>query len=111
MYVAEFDLGVLPMGDWSMSITLSAFSIPEIFLNLPGYCFDLIKSDDSALYNISITRDDFPEPDTPVTDVIMPRGNFTLILLRLFSLAPKISINPDGSLLLSGIFMNDSPLK
>ena len=38
------------------------------------------------------TREDFPEPDTPVTTVSTPRGNFTSISLRLCSIAPFITM-------------------
>jgi hypothetical protein len=41
VYVAGFDLGVLPIGDWSIFIILSIFSIPVISLCLPGFSFDL----------------------------------------------------------------------
>jgi len=30
MYVAGFERGVRPIGDWSMSMTLSMFSAPRI---------------------------------------------------------------------------------
>ena len=38
-----------------------------------------------ALYNISFINVLFPEPDTPVIQVNLPRGNFTFIFFRLFS--------------------------
>lgn len=38
-------------------------------------------------------REDFPDPDTPVTTVIHSKGIRTLIFLRLFSVAPYISMN------------------
>lgn len=34
--MAGLDLGVLPIGDWSILITLSSFSIPLISLCFPG---------------------------------------------------------------------------
>ena len=40
---------------------------------------------------ISFTRDDFPEPETPVTAINFPNGNLTLIFFKLFSLAPLTS--------------------
>jgi len=43
------------------------------------------------LYNISFINVDLPEPETPVTRVIVPSGIFTLIFFKLFSLAPFIS--------------------
>ena len=36
MYVAGFDLGVLPIGDWSIEIILSMFSTPDTSLCFPG---------------------------------------------------------------------------
>ena len=36
VYVAGFDRGVRPIGDWSMSITLSTCSHPVMRLCLPG---------------------------------------------------------------------------
>ena len=41
VYVAGFDRGVRPIGDWSMSMTLSRYSMPSIRLCLPGAIFDL----------------------------------------------------------------------
>ncbi len=37
VYVAGFERGVLPIGDWSMFIILSMFSSPFISLHLPGF--------------------------------------------------------------------------
>ncbi len=34
--------------------------------------------------------DDFPEPDTPVTEIIQPRGMSTVRSVKLFCLAPNI---------------------
>ena len=53
-----------------------------------------------------------PDPDTPVTQVNFPRGNFTFIFLRLFSLAPTTSTKlPFPSLVVSGTGILISPLK
>ena len=41
---------------------------------------------------ISIIREDFPDPETPVTTVRQPRGIRTLIFLRLFSSAQSMAI-------------------
>jgi hypothetical protein len=38
-YVAALDLGVLPIGDWSISITLSILSIPLMESCFPGMSF------------------------------------------------------------------------
>ena len=41
VYVAGLERGVRPIGDWSMSITLSSCSMPSIVLCRPGTSFDL----------------------------------------------------------------------
>jgi len=43
-------------------------------------------------HNVSKTKVDLPPPDTPVTHVKVPNGNFTSIFLRLLPFAPKIVI-------------------
>ena len=40
------------------------------------------------------TRDDFPEPDTPVKTVIRRLGMSSETPLRLFSRAPRMTIEP-----------------
>ncbi len=40
------------------------------------------------LYRVSSTSVDFPLPETPVTTVRSPMGNFASIFLRLFSRHP-----------------------
>ena len=102
VYVAGLDLGVLPIGDWSMSITLSSCCVPSIPSHSPGTVLALLSLLARVLYNISLTSELLPEPDTPVTQVITPRGNSTSIFLRLFSLAPNTLIEPVGCLLVSG---------
>lgn len=64
-----------------------------------------------CLYKISLTRELFPEPDTPVTQVITPSGNFTSIFFKLFCLAPSTSIYPVGVLRSSGTGILILPLK
>ncbi len=44
------------------------------------------------LYNISFTKLLFPDPDTPVMQIKVPKGMLRLRFLRLFSLAPCILI-------------------
>ena len=53
----------------------------------------LFKTVESFLYIISLTRLDFPDPETPVTPVIVPSGILTFMFLRLFSAAPITSKN------------------
>ncbi|SKV09877.1 Uncharacterised protein [Mycobacteroides abscessus subsp. abscessus] len=42
----------------------------------------------STVARMSLTRVDFPEPDTPVTEVNTPSGKETSMSLRLCSRAP-----------------------
>ena len=75
-----------------MFIILSMFSIPFISLHFPGFSVAPFNSFAIVLYSISLTNVLFPEPDTPVTHVNTPSGNFTLIFFKLFSVAPHTSI-------------------
>ena len=95
VYVAGFDLGVLPIGDWSISMILSINSVPLNPLNGFGIFRDLLllRVKFSALYNVCKISVDFPLPETPVTHVKLPRGIFKLTLSRLFPVAPVISKN------------------
>ena len=92
VYVAGFERGVLPIGDWSMLIILSIFSSPFTSLHFPGFSDAPFSSFAIVLYKTSFTSVDFPEPDTPVTHVNTPNGNFTLIFFKLFSVAFFTSI-------------------
>ena len=72
-------------------------------LFLPGIILALFKSRARVLYKISLISVLFPEPETPVTQTSLPSGIFTFTFLRLFSAAPRISINfPLPSLRFSG---------
>ena len=73
------------MGDWSMSITLSRYSVPVIFSWSPGTFFAPLRWVTRYFFRISFTSEDLPEPETPVTLMNFPRGNSTSIFLRLFS--------------------------
>ena len=79
VYVAGLLLGVLPIGSCDTLTTLSIFFIPTNVLYFPGLSLDLYKLFVSALHKISFTKLLFPLPDTPVTQVNVPRGNFTFI--------------------------------
>ena len=112
VYVAGFDLGVLPIGLWSILIILSIFSIPFISLCLPGFILDLFTLLATLLYKISFISVLFPEPETPVIHTNFPKGIFTFKFLRLFSLAFTISINsPFPSLIVSGTSIVFFPLR
>ena len=58
-----------------------------------------------------IGQENFPEPDTPVMQVIIPSGMFTSMFFRLFSRAPLIVRNPVGFLRSSGTGILILPLK
>ena len=105
VYVAGFDLGVLPIGACDISITLSIFSSPFISLCFPGFSFVLYRFEATALYSISFIKLLFPDPDTPVIHVSVPNGNFTFIFFKLFSLAPFISKNFLFPFLLFQVFL------
>ena len=77
------------MGDWSMLMTLSKYSIPSMPSCFPARVLARLSWAARDLYKISFTREDFPDPDTPVTAMKVPRGNATSTPRRLFSLAPR----------------------
>ena len=67
---------------------------------------------ESAGYKTSLTREDFPLPDTPVMQLNTPSGILTSTFLRLFCLAPLISINlPFDERLAMGTGIESSPLR
>ena len=109
IYVAGFERGVLPIGDWSITMILSIFSEPIIFLWHPTLSLCLfVRSSYNPRYNILFTSVLFPEPDTPVTHINLPNGNSTSMFLRLFSLAPIIFIDfpfPSWRVFGTGIFL------
>lgn len=92
-YVAGLLLGVLPIGSWEIFTTLSISSKPFIDLCFPGITIVPYTLLLKAFSRIWLTSVLLPEPDTPVTSVNVPSGNLTFMFLRLFSLAPLISIN------------------
>src|SRR5687767_2530143 len=47
---------------------------------------------------VSIVREDFPEPDTPVTTISLFRGNETSTFLRLCTRAPFTTIGSNPAL-------------
>ena len=104
--------GVLPIGDWSIFIILSIFSIPIISLCAPGFSFEPFICFANALYKISFTNVLFPDPETPVTHINCPSGNLTFMFFKLFWVAPFTSIAlPFDFLLFSGIGICFFPLK
>ena len=87
-------------------------SIPSIVECLPGAVSALCSALCSAGANIPDTSDDLPEPETPVTAVIQPKGNVALIDCKLLCLAPLTLIFClVGFLRLSGTGMICFPLR
>ena len=80
-----------PMGLWSILMILSRYSTPSMPSHLPGRSFAWLSLPASVLYSTSLTSEDLPLPDTPVTHVMTPSGICTSTCLRLCSLAPRIT--------------------
>ena len=93
VYVAGLDRGVLPIGFCDIATSLSILSKPKIFLNFPGFSFELYNLEATALQSISLIKLLFPLPDTPVTQVKVPSGISTSIFFKLCSSAPLIFRN------------------
>jgi len=55
--------------------------------------------------------DDFPEPLTPVIHVITPSGILTSMFLRLFSLAPRMTIERLHARGTAGVSMCRRPVR
>ena len=87
VYVPGLERGVRPIGDWSMLMILSRCSMPSIFSCSPGDVCANINFAASALYKISLIKVDLPEPDTPVMQIIFPKGIETLMPFKLFAVA------------------------
>ena len=69
-----------------MLITLSKKSSPSIFSHFTSlFNLALFKIKELIGSNVWLIKDDFPEPDTPVTQVNKPIGISTDMFLRLFS--------------------------
>ena len=58
-----------------------------------------------------MTRELLPDPETPVTTVMIPSGISTSISLRLLTRAPRTLIHPEGFLRSEGTGMNLVPLR
>ena len=58
----------------------------------PGLTLDLLISFANDLYSTSLTSELLPEPDTPVTTVIVDSGNDTFTPFKLLLRAPLTSI-------------------
>ncbi len=89
VYVAGLDRGVRPIGDWSTPTTLSSCSVPVIRRCRPRGSLVPFSWFASAGYSTSLTSDDLPDPDTPVTATKVPSGTVTSMSRRLCSRAPS----------------------
>ena len=97
------------MGLWSMAMILFSCSTPSMPSWAPARWrlrFSVFESD---LYRISFTSDDLPLPDTPVTQVMTPRGSFTSMFFRLLVRAPHMVSQPAGSRRDAGMGTNFFP--
>ena len=66
----------------------------------------------SAGASVSVTSDDFPEPETPVTTVKVPSSTLALAFLRLLARAPVSRMDPRRGLrLFSGSLMRLFPVR
>ncbi len=87
MYVAGFERGVRPIGDWSMSMTLSMFSIPSMAVVIAGKDVPLRKvplesREEDVVYERALSRsahagdageDTERNRDVDVLQVVRPR--------------------------------------
>ena len=78
-----------PIGDWSMSMTLSRNSRPVRWLCGAGLTRAPFSRRAIAWYIVSIISVDLPPPDTPVTATNSPSGTSTETFLRLLPVAPS----------------------
>ena len=67
--------------------------MPFICLHFPGFSLDPFNSFAMLLYKTSFIRVDFPDPETPVTQLNTPSGILTFTSFKLFCDAPIISID------------------
>ena len=73
-----------------MTMVLSTASKPSILSCRPGEVSLPCISRNSAGANVDATKEDLPEPETPVMATTQPKGIDTFMFCRLFSLAPTI---------------------
>ena len=97
VYVAGFDRGVRPIGDWSMLMILSIWLRPSTPSWAPGRSFAWCRRLATEWWSVSLTSVDLPEPETPVTQQKTPSGTATSIPFRLCSRAFRTSRAPRGS--------------
>ncbi len=87
------------MGDWSITMALSICSIPSMASCRPGVASALCIVLSSAGASVSVTSEDLPLPETPVTPIMQPSGNAASMSWRLFCLTDlKVSHLSSGVL-------------
>src|SRR6056300_1077917 len=79
----------------------------------PAWSSALLSLLASALYRVSSTKVLLPDPDTPVTQVNVPRGTETSMFLRFRALAPlsMSQLSEDGILSEEAKFLRPLPLR
>src|SRR5271167_4502388 len=78
-------------------MTLSMYSRPSIRSKCAVPAEAWLSCVATARNKVSFTSVDLPEPETPVTQVMSPKGNSAVTFLRLFAVAPMTRSNRFGS--------------
>src|SRR3989344_3885665 len=96
VYVAGFERGVRPMGDWSINIARPRYSVPvnSFALYVLAVRYRLSKRACRLRCRISYRNVDFPEPETPETTTNFASGTSTFRFSTLNLFAPRIFIFP-----------------
>ena len=89
VYVAGLDLGVLPIGFWSILMTLSILSVLTRFLKGSISFTPKLTRLDKAGYKVWFMSELLPLPDTPVMAINLSYGKLTSIFFKLFPEAPR----------------------
>ncbi len=110
VYVAGLDRGVRPIGSCPITTSLSIFSSPWISRQAPGFTRSFPRACSTPFVRTSVTREDLPDPETPVTTVRVPRRIVAFTPLRLFWVAFTIfSVLPLPFLRFTGTGMERFP--
>ena len=85
--------------------------MPLILLCFAGLFLDELSIELTDLNMVSITRVDFPPPETPVTQVKVPKGKEVVMFFKFPEASTTSSNNPIPFLLFLGISIFYSPDK
>ena len=108
----KFDRVLFPIGFWSTNSTcFIAVQSPSSAVYSPGASATSSKCRFKAGYKMPLIRLDFPEPDTPVTQLNTLSGNFTSMPRRLFIRAPFSSMALFHLRLDLGVSITSRPVK